>query len=106
MTNPLNDSDYVTFTRRWVKDTVDNMDVEELKRFTVNALHEDMEEILQYQSQRAVFDEMCAWDEDVFEKVAEDYPIVLEDTEGWTDEDFADYHKETFIDINNTGGKY
>ena len=46
MTNPLNDSDYVTFTRRWVKDTVDNMDVEELKRFTVNALHEDMEEIL------------------------------------------------------------
>ena len=34
------------------------------------------------------------------------YPIVLEDTEGWTDEDFADYRKETFIDINNTGGKY
>ena len=102
MTNPLNDSDYVTFTRRWVKDTVDNMDVEELKRFTVNALHEDMEEILQYQSQRAVFDEMCAWDEDTFEKVAKDYPIVLEDTE----EDFADYRNETFIDINNTGGKY
>ena len=65
-----------------------------------------MEEILQYQSQRAVFDEMCAWDEDVFEEVAKDYPIVLEDTEGWTDEDFKDYHKETFIDINNTGGKY
>ena len=80
--------------------------VEELKRFTVNALHEDMEEILQYQSQRAVFDEMCAWDEDTFEEVAKDYPIVLEDTEGWTEEDFADYRKETFIDINNTGGKY
>ena len=106
MTNLLNDSDYVTFTRRWVKDTVDNMDVEELKRFTVNALHEDMEEILQYQSQRAVFDEMCAWDEDTFEEVAKDYPIVLEDTDGWTEEDFADYRKETFIDINNTGGKY
>ena len=95
MTNPLNEKDYVTFARRWVKDTVDNMNVEELKRFTVNALHEDMEEILQYQSQRAVFDE-----------IAEDYPIVLEDTEGWTEEDFADYRKETFIDINNTGGKY
>ena len=49
---------------------------------------------------------MCAWDEDVFEEVAKDYPIVLEDTEGWTDEDFKDYYKETFIDINNTGGKY
>ena len=106
MTNPLNEKDYVTFARRWVKDTVDNMNVEELKRFTVNDLHEDMEEILQYQSQRAVFDEMCAWDEDTFEEVAKDYPIVLDDTEGWTEEDFADYRKETFIDINNTGGKY
>ena len=35
-----------------------------------------------------------------------DVHTVLEDTEGWTDEDFADYRKETFIDINNTGGKY
>ena len=35
-----------------------------------------------------------------------DVQTVLEDTEGWTDEDFADYRKETFIDINNTGGKY
>ena len=78
MTNPLNDSDYVTFTRRWVKDTVDNMDVEELKRFTVNALHEDMEEILQYQSQRAVFEEMIAWDEDVFLDVAKDFDLEFE----------------------------
>ena len=35
-----------------------------------------------------------------------DVHTVLEDTEGWTEEDFADYRKETFIDINNTGGKY
>ena len=81
MTNPLNDSDYVTFTRRWVKDTVDNMDVEELKRFTVNALHEDMEEILQYQSQRAVFEEMIAWDEDVFLDVAKDFDLEFEGVE-------------------------
>ena len=49
---------------------------------------------------------MSAWNSDVFDEIAEDYPIVLEDTEGWTEEDFKDYHKETFIDINNTGGKY
>ena len=46
------------------------------------------------------------YDTDTFEEVAKDYPIVLEDTDGWTEEDFADYRKETFIDINNTGGKY
>ena len=106
MTNPLNDSDYVTFTRRWVADTVETMGIEELRDFARTALHEDMEEILQYQSQSAVFDEMCAWDEDTFEEVAKDNPIVLEDSEGWTDEDFKDYHKETIIDINNTGVKY
>ena len=106
MSSTLNNKDYVTFTRRWVYDTVENMDAKELKDFAINSLHEDMEEILQYQSQRAVFDEMCAWDEDTFEEVAKDYPIVLEDTDGWTEEDFADYRKETFIDINNTGGKY
>ena len=78
MTNPLNEKDYVTFARRWVKDTVDNMNVEELKRFTVNALHEDMEEILQYQSQRAVFEEMFAWDEDVFLDVAKDFDLEFE----------------------------
>ena len=81
MTNPLNEKDYVTFARRWVKDTVDNMNVEELKRFTVNALHEDMEEILQYQSQRAVFEEMIAWDEDVFLDVAKDFDLEFEGVE-------------------------
>ena len=49
---------------------------------------------------------MQGWDEDTFDQIAEDYPILSEDTEGWTEEDFTDYRKETFIDINNTGGKY
>ena len=106
MTNPLNDSDYVTFTRRFVKETVDTMGIEELKDFVVNALHEDFQEVYDDLGQRGAFDDMIGWDEDTFEEVAKDYPIVLEDTEGWTDEDFKDYHKETFIDINNTGGKY
>ena len=81
MKSTLNDKDYVTFTRRWVYDTVENMDAKELKDFAINALHEDMEEILQYQSQRAVFEEMIAWDEDVFLDVAKDFDLEFEGVE-------------------------
>ena len=81
MKSTLNNKDYVTFTRRWVYDTVENMDAKELKDFAINALHEDMEEILQYQSQRAVFEEMIAWDEDVFLDVAKDFDLEFEGVE-------------------------
>ena len=59
MPQPLSDKDYVTFTRRWVWDTVENMSVDELKRFAIDALHEDMEEILQSQSQYNVLCAVC-----------------------------------------------
>ena len=81
MKTKLNSKDYVAFARRWVAETVENMDVSQLRDFTINALHEDLEEIYQYQSQRAVFDEMIAWDEDVFDDVAKDYDLTLEDEE-------------------------
>ena len=79
MTTKLNSKDYVAFARRFVKETVENMDVKELKSFAIDSLHEDFEEIYQYQSQKAVFDEMIAWDEDVFDNVAKDYDLTLED---------------------------
>ena len=79
MKTKLNSKDYVAFARRWVAETVENMDVSQLRDFTINALHEDLEEIYQYQSQRAVFDEMIAWDEDVFDNVAKDYDLNLDD---------------------------
>ena len=81
MKTKLNSKDYVAFARRWVAETVENMDVSQLRDFTINALHEDLEEIYQYQSQRAVFEEMIAWDEDVFDDVAKDYDLTLEDEE-------------------------
>ena len=81
MKTKLNSKDYVAFARRWVAETVENMDVSQLRDFTINALHEDLEEIYQYQSQRSVFDEMIAWDEDVFDIVAKDYDLTLEDDE-------------------------
>ena len=79
MKTKLNSKDYVAFARRWVAETVENMDVSQLRDFTINALHEDLEEIYQYQSQRAVFEEMIAWDEDVFDDVAKDYDLNLDD---------------------------
>ena len=81
MKTKLNSKDYVAFARRWVAETVENMDASQLKDFTINALHEDLEEIYQYQSQSAVFEEMCAWDEDVFLTVAEDFQLELEGVE-------------------------
>ena len=81
MKTKLNSKDYVAFARRWVAETVENMDVSQLRDFTINALHEDLEEIYQYQSQRAVFEEMQAWDDDVFENVAKDYDLTLDDEE-------------------------
>ena len=81
MKTKLNSKDYVAFARRWVAETVENMDVSQLKDFTINALHEDLEEIYQYQSQKAVFEEMQAWDDDVFENVAKDYDLTLDDDE-------------------------
>ena len=74
-----NSKDYVSFARKFVNETVENMGIEELRSFAIDSLHEDFEEIYQYQSQRAVFDEMIAWDEDVFDNVAKDYDLNLDD---------------------------
>lgn len=81
MTTKLNSKDYVAFARKFVNETVENMGIEELRSFAIDSLHEDFEEIYQYQSQKAVFEEMIAWDEDVFDNVAKDYDLTLEDDE-------------------------
>jgi len=80
--------------------------IKELQSLVTDYIHEDLQKSYDDIGQIAAFENMSSWNCDVFDEIAEDYPIVLEDTEGWTDEDFADYRKETFIDINNTGGKY
>ena len=106
MSNPLNENDYVTFARRFVKETVETIDIKELQSLVTDYIHEDLQKSYDDIGQIAALENMSSWNCDVFDEIAEDYPIVLEDTEGWTEEDFADYRKETFIDINNTGGKY
>ena len=81
MKSTLNDKDYVTFTRRFVKETVDTMGIEELKDFVVNALHEDFQEVYDDLGQRGAFDDMMGWDEDTFLTVAEDFQLELEGVE-------------------------
>ena len=81
MQSSLSNKDYVTFTRRFVKDTVDTMDIKELKDFVVNALHEDFQEVYDDLGQRGAFDDMLSWDEDTFFTVAENFELELEGVE-------------------------
>ena len=81
MQSSLNNKDYVTFARRFVKETVDTMDIKELKDFVVNALHEDFQQVYDDLGQRGVFDDMLSWDEDTFFSVAEDFELELEGVE-------------------------
>ena len=81
MKTELNSNDYVTFARRFVKETVDRMDIKELKDFAINAIHEDLQDVYDDLGQRGVFDDMLSWDEDVFFEVAEDFELELEGVE-------------------------
>ena len=77
----LNNKDYVAFARKFVKETVDRMGVEELKGFAINAIHEDLQDVYDDLGQRGVFEDMQSWDEDVFLEVAEDFELELEGVE-------------------------
>ena len=81
MKTELNSKDYVTFTRRFVKETVDTMGIEELKDFARTAIHEDIQDVYDDLGQRGAFDDMLSWDEDIFFTVAEDFQLELEGVE-------------------------
>tara|TARA_B100001250_G_scaffold123614_1_gene105053 strand:- start:423 stop:656 length:234 start_codon:yes stop_codon:yes gene_type:complete len=69
----LNNKDYVTFARRFVKATAENMDVKELRDFYINALHEDIQEAYDDQGQEAAFNEMESWDSETFNDIQNEY---------------------------------
>ena len=81
MKSTLNSKDYVAFARKFVKETVDRMGVEELKDFAINAIHEDLQDVYDDLGQRGVFEDMQSWDEDVFLEVAEDFDLEFEGIE-------------------------
>ena len=94
MKTELNSKDYVTFARRFVKETVATMDIEELRGIVTDHIHEMIQEGENTYGQEGAFDEMMSWDEDVFLSVAKDFDLEEEEDD------------DVFIDINNTGGKY
>ena len=82
MKTELNSKEYVSFARRFVKDTVENMGAKELKDFVINALHEDIQEMYDDLGQNGAFNEMIAWDQDIFKNVADDYDLTVIDDDG------------------------
>ena len=82
MKTTLNSKDYVTFARRFVKETVATMDIEELRSLVTNQIHEEIQEGENEYGQSGAFDEMIAWNEDVFLDVAKDFELEFEESNG------------------------
>ena len=78
MKSELNSKDYVTFARRFVKETVATMDIEELNGIVTDRIHEEIQEGENTYGQEGAFEEMIAWSEDVFLSVAKDFELELE----------------------------
>jgi len=81
MKSTLNSKDYVSFARRFVKELVEDMEIEELRSIVTNRIHEEIQEGENNFGQRGAFDEMIGWSEDIFLSVAEDYELELEGVE-------------------------
>ena len=78
MKTELNSKEYVTFARRFVKETVATMDIEELRSLVTNQIHEEIQEGENNFGQEGAFEEMMAWSEDVFLDVAKDFDLEFE----------------------------
>ena len=78
MKTELNSKDYVTFARRFVKETVATMDIEELRSLVTDRIHEEIQDGENNFGQEGAFEEMMAWSEDVFLSVAKDFDLEFE----------------------------
>ena len=79
MKTELNSKDYVSFARRFVKELIEDMDVEELRSIVSDHIHEEIQNGENDFGQEGAFEEMQAWDQDIFDSVAKDYDLTLED---------------------------
>ena len=81
MKTELNSKEYVSFARRFVKELVEDMDIEELRSIVTDRIHEEIQQGENDFGQRGAFEEMWGWSEDIFNIVAKDYDLTLEDEE-------------------------
>ena len=79
MTNPLNEKDYVTFARRFVKETVETLDYQELKNLVTDYIHEDLQKSYDDYGQVSVFETMSAWNSYIYDEIAEEYDLEIEE---------------------------
>ncbi len=79
MKTTLNSKDYVSFARRFVKETVETMDFEELKSYVTEYIHEDLQKSYDDIGQTAVFENMSAWNSEIFDEIAEEYDLEIEE---------------------------
>ena len=79
METELNSKDYVAFARRFVKELIEDMDIDELRSIVSQRIHEEIQEGENTYGQEGAFEEMQAWDQDIFDSVAKDYDLTLED---------------------------
>ena len=78
MKSELNSKDYVTFARKFVKDLVEDMDIEELRSIVSDRIHEEIQEQENTFGQEGAFEEMMGWSEDIFLLVSKDFELELE----------------------------
>ena len=78
MKTELNSKEYVSFARRFVKETVATMDIDELRSIVTNHIHEEIQNGENDFGQEGAFEEMMAWSEDVFLDVAKDFDLEFE----------------------------
>ena len=78
MKSELNSKDYVTFARRFVKETVETLDYQELKNLVTDYIHEDLQKSYDDFGQVSVFETMSAWNSDIYDEIAEEYDLDLE----------------------------
>mgnify|MGYP006260097779 FL=1 len=78
MKSELNSKEYVTFARRFVKDLVMDMEIDELRSIVTDRIHEEIQEGENNFGQEGAFEEMWGWSEDIFLSVAEDFELEFE----------------------------
>ena len=78
MKTELKSKEYVTFARKFVKDLVGDMEIEELRSIVSDRIHEEIQEQENTYGQEGAFEEMIGWSEDIFHLVAKDFELELE----------------------------
>ena len=78
MKTELNSKEYVSFARRFVKETVETMDIDEVRNIVIDYIHEEIQDKEDNFGQEGAFEEMQAWDQDIFDNISKDYDLTLE----------------------------